>query len=348
MPQSSPSTSRKPRFPKTDAAVAVPDKNLLKVPAKQQLGEAAEGGGGGGGTLLGETKKQGSEQLKSSDFAYVPDPKSPSTWKLRIDSAGHVGGAIAAIGKGYRGQKVDIPEKDLPAVKRKILAAWKKFHKGAKPEDVPEVLTKFFDPTSAEGVKGGSENFSEGNLGRCRGVEIFAAGNYRGKDYTTQDLDEMVDNFNRFGKGPQALVRAPLVIGHEEDQELLDRSDIPAAGWPERVYRQGKVLKADYAEVPRTIGNLINGRAYRKVSAEIYDEPPEGVPGKGKMLRRVALLGGELPQVKSLKDLPLVDYAEENPKRIERVTLKSSEIARSDLAGARQASLAASSGFSVK
>lgn len=95
------------------------------------------------GEILGVenvTKTEGNEELPASAYAYVPDPEKPSTWKLRIDDAGHVGGAIAAIGKGFRGQKANIPSADLPAVKRKIRAAWLKFHKDKTAADLPSVL----------------------------------------------------------------------------------------------------------------------------------------------------------------------------------------------------------------
>jgi hypothetical protein len=55
---------------------------------------------------------------------------------------------------------------------------------------------------------------------------------------------------------------------------------------------------------------LINARAYKKVSAEIYNRMPEGVPGQGKALRRVVLMGGYLPHIKSLNDIPWADYEE--------------------------------------
>lgn len=73
------------------------------------------------------TKKEGNEQLSASAFAYVPDPEAVSTWKLRIDDAQHVSAAVAALGKGFMGNKVQIPSKDLPAVKRKVAAAYRKF-----------------------------------------------------------------------------------------------------------------------------------------------------------------------------------------------------------------------------
>ena len=86
------------------------------------------------------TKHEGSETLSASDYAYVPDPNKPSTWKLRIDDAQHVGGAIAAIGKGFRGQKVTIPPSDMAKVKAKLRAAWLKFHPDMSEKDLPDTL----------------------------------------------------------------------------------------------------------------------------------------------------------------------------------------------------------------
>lgn len=176
-------------------------------------------------------------------------------------------------------------------------------------------------------------SFREG-LTRLRAVDVFAAGVHRDKKYTDQDLDEMAANFNRFSAGAQPLVRVPAVLGHEETQEFLDRSDLPAAAWAQRVWREGKSdpatnrfakLKADFGEVPPKVARLIRNHAYRTVSAEVYDEPPEGVPGRGKMLRRVAFLGGEIPQIKSLDDIPQPDeHADDAPYM--PVTLKFSEI----------------------
>ena len=88
-------------------------------------------------TIEKAKKKEGSETLSASAYAYVPDATKPSTWKLRIDDATHTSAAVAALGKGYRGNKVQIPAADLPSVKRKVKAAYKKFF----PEnDVPEIL----------------------------------------------------------------------------------------------------------------------------------------------------------------------------------------------------------------
>ena len=62
------------------------------------------------------------EAHPASDFAYVPDPEKPSTWKLPIFNMRHVGGALAAMTSDYRGNPVEIPEGDRRAVMKKILA----------------------------------------------------------------------------------------------------------------------------------------------------------------------------------------------------------------------------------
>ena len=62
--------------------------------------------------IVESSKKEGSEHLSASSYAYTPDKKEPSTWKLRIDDANHVRGAVAALGKGFRGNKVELPAED--------------------------------------------------------------------------------------------------------------------------------------------------------------------------------------------------------------------------------------------
>jgi hypothetical protein len=151
---------------------------------------------------------------------------------------------------------------------------------------------------------------------RVRGVEVFCVGEHRGKPYDERDLKDIVDNFNRYSvpkNGRNPLLQVPAVLGHEEDQDALERSDLPAAGWPKALWVENKngldgitrpTLMADIGEMNWKVAQALKQRKYRKVSAEIYDDPPDGVPGKGKMLRRIAFLGGDIPQVKPLDDIP--------------------------------------------
>lgn len=85
---------------------------------------------------------------KAKDYAYVPDKETPSSWKLNISDAVHTRAAVAALGKGFRGNKVSIPEADRSAVKSKVRAAYKKFFPN---NEVPEVIQASTEPLK-EGI----------------------------------------------------------------------------------------------------------------------------------------------------------------------------------------------------
>jgi hypothetical protein len=95
------------------------------------------------------TKRENGYDFPASAYAYVPDPEKPSTWKLRLwetpdkkETPRQVGMAVAALGEGFRGNKVEIPAEDLPKVKAKVRAAWKKVHPDASDDEMPDVLKK--------------------------------------------------------------------------------------------------------------------------------------------------------------------------------------------------------------
>ena len=92
-------------------------------------------------------KTQGGARFPASDFAYVPDRTQPSTWRLRLTKtpggkpdAGIVGAAVAALGKGFRGNRVQIPDADRPAVVARVRAAWKQANPDKGGEELPDVL----------------------------------------------------------------------------------------------------------------------------------------------------------------------------------------------------------------
>jgi hypothetical protein len=136
-----------------------------------------------------------------------------------------------------------------------------------------------------------------------RDVHAFMAGDWQGERYTVRDLDDICRNFNEFSSGPNPLVEVPFVIGHEEDQPL---TGVPAVGWVRRLRRHGEDLYADVEQLFPSIASLVEAGAYTRVSPEIYprDDPPEGVPARGCMMRRLSALGGQLPHIKQLNPLP--------------------------------------------
>ena len=93
------------------------------------------------------TKREDDQDFPAAAFAYVPDLEKPSTWKLRLwdsldekETARQIGMAVAALGKGFRGNKVQIPEADMPKVRARVLQAWLKAHPDLGKEDAPAVL----------------------------------------------------------------------------------------------------------------------------------------------------------------------------------------------------------------
>ena len=158
-------------------------------------------------------------------------------------------------------------------------------------------------------------------LARMSNVEIFASGVWEenGDEYTDEDLKDMVENFRQFSSGENPLHDASVAPGHEEHSELLEATDYPSWGRVSWVWRDKSsgVLKANFEDVNPDLADWVNGKQFRRVSAEIYDDPPEGIPGQGKMLRRVSLLGHEPPKVKGLKALPMAQFSEQSAKAIQ-------------------------------
>lgn len=70
-----------------------------------------------------EQTKKDSMPSSAEDYAYVPDAKLSSTWKLPIDTPEHIAGAITALTTGFRGNKVEVPSDAKGKVVSRIRAA---------------------------------------------------------------------------------------------------------------------------------------------------------------------------------------------------------------------------------
>ncbi len=78
-------------------------------------------------------KRENGIDFPARDYAYVPDPQLPSSWKLRLTetpgkvTVAQLGRAAAALSAGgFRGQRVEIPPRALSAIKRRIRAEYRK------------------------------------------------------------------------------------------------------------------------------------------------------------------------------------------------------------------------------
>jgi len=150
---------------------------------------------------------------------------------------------------------------------------------------------------------------------RVEGVEIFATGTHNGDKYTVEDLDIMVSAFQSL----KGRLDPPLKIGHTSDEfnlSLAKQMKIPvnlltgdegngamAFGWVSSLRREGKVLVADFADVPEAIANLIKSKSFNKVSSEVIFDYKDGKENYRRVLCGVALLGAQLPAVKEIKGL---------------------------------------------
>lgn len=94
-------------------------------------------------------KREGGIDFPAQDYAWVPNPALPSTWRLRLtESPGKV--SLAQLGKaaaalstgGFRGQKAQIPSSALSAVKRRIRAEYRKM--GVSETSIPSSIRKDF------------------------------------------------------------------------------------------------------------------------------------------------------------------------------------------------------------
>lgn len=152
-----------------------------------------------------------------------------------------------------------------------------------------------------------------GARSRVLRVETFAVGIHHGERYDPRDLDRIVKNFNALcspKSGTRPRYRVPVVLGHEEGQEWLRRTDLPAAGWVTRAYHDGRKLFTDWAGVAPEVVDLLDAGQYRTVSAELYPDFEDQGRRYGLALRRVAMLGGEVPEVKGLADIPPAVHSE--------------------------------------
>lgn len=92
-------------------------------------------------------KRESGMDFPPRDYAYVPDPNRPATWRLRLTEApGKVTelqlqkAAAALSPAGYRGNRLELPPQALSSVKRRLLAEFRrlKVDEGRIPASVKE------------------------------------------------------------------------------------------------------------------------------------------------------------------------------------------------------------------
>ena len=226
----------------------------------------------------------------AGDFAYVPDPGKPSTWKFPIFDKAHVANAVARL------NQASIPEADLPGVKQRIRTAWKKHWPEKETGEMPKILLAEELPT--EDLLN-VEIARTGKVTDSRGRTVIL---------TEEDFDLAEQSWKAIG---DKVVKAPVDItlpyklwaGHDASQPILASDGMIAGGWVTNVRREGQKLMADFMRVPGKIAKLIEAGAWRTVSIGL--RPTFEFAGKTyrNVLDHVALLGKKAPAIKGMDDL---------------------------------------------
>lgn len=211
-------------------------------------------------------KTEDGVQYPAEAFAYVPDLEKPSTWKLRLwesperkETARQVGMALAALGPGFRGNKVQIPPEDLAGVKAKVRAAWRKTH--GSDEEMPAIL------------KGGEESVNKGIIQKA----IDALQNIlKGSDGPV--LDEILKNLDEEAQGK---VKTELEKRETEVKELkanLEKRD-----------KEAKALEAKVAELEKKLGKEDKeDKILKNLDPKIKDAVEKALKGKDEVIEKLS------------------------------------------------------------
>jgi hypothetical protein len=139
-----------------------------------------------------------------------------------------------------------------------------------------------------------------------KGVELMRAGTWQGHGcpvdgctFTTDDIDEMVEAYVAAGD----TFSAPVKLGHDGKQKLLQKDGYPAAGWVINLRREGDALVGDLEKVPAKVADLMKAGGYRKRSSEMRPDVEFGGKTFKYGFTGLALLGADLPAVEGLNDI---------------------------------------------
>jgi hypothetical protein len=118
-------------------------------------------------------------------------------------------------------------------------------------------------------------------------IELFRAGKYSQGEFTQNDLDQLVANYQP--ANPE-FEEAPATIGHPE-------GTTPAWAWVEAIKREGNTLLGRMKDVKAEFEDLVENRMFPKRSVGLIKR------ANGWNLQHVAFLGAKAPAVKGLKDI---------------------------------------------
>lgn len=273
-------------------------------------------------------KTEMGKKFHSSDYAYVPDAKKPSTWKLRLAetpgtvTVAQLGRAAAAFSSGgFRGNKVQMPSGSMGGAKAKIRAAYKRLGVGADkmPNSVKESGMMVWKEDAGYRIVASYSNAyrdddkvpeiisSESNKEYVRKVDagelpmpVFIHWHLKGTEYGVADwLNFDEDNLTITAVGH-------VIPGHEKEAEILAaRSDISTShGMPEEsIVRDGDDPTIIKQHVTVEISDLPAWAAANQLSTyQIFKESEDmAIPEvKKSYLRELGLSDDQITKIEEM------------------------------------------------
>lgn len=240
------------------------------------------------------TKREDGEDFPAAAFAYVPDPESPSTWKLRLwdsldekETVAQVSRAVAALSpSGFRGNRVQIPAEDLASVKAKVRAAWRQVN--GSDRELPAIL-KRDNSNYLEDIieKGGTDSMS------LQENEIDDNVNTMSEDLTETQKQSILSKMGDF------------IFGKEESIEKAQTIEVNTANGNFKVVTDGSMTNP-----PQVVLNMVDvGAVEEKAGHMGMDE--EMKSSDKDMVTKSEEAGTEEAAADAVEDSESVDSVDE-------------------------------------
>jgi len=131
--------------------------------------------------------------------------------------------------------------------------------------------------------------------------EFLREGEHNGIPFTKSKIRTIVQNFQRVSKS--RYLDVPIKIGHHRNQSLKGDKGELAHGWVADAWEEGNGERAfaRLERIPRALAFLLQKKALRNRSAEIFSDLEHDGKKIGPTLKAIALLGASTPAVRGLQ-----------------------------------------------
>lgn len=135
--------------------------------------------------------------------------------------------------------------------------------------------------------------------------EILRVGKWNGENITSEDIDEMITNFEELKGNKEVAMR----VGHRSDDK--PNTKILRAGTIDRLEKRGDRLVAFVRNMPKIVYEAIKAEMLKPVSVEFYRKwKDEAGKIRRNVLDAVAIMGVSKPAVSGLADFG-ISFTEE-------------------------------------